>query len=219
MLIIENEWEPYTTILIGNPNCKPRGCVEISVYGNDTTARLQNVKYYATCSTARQFQKNEGAMQVLLKIALKWLIRNYPHINKVTFTDESYYNLDNGQVLMLPEKLYLTEGHTWYSKHFGAKPSTRTRLVLKLFARAYKDGKQHFNTLPLDSWTEENAAKTLSVYPALYGKQISGTEWYITRETIASYDVGDPVWNQQGGGVSANVKRSFDIRRRPHIWK
>lgn len=212
---------PYKDILIGNPSCRPRGCVELTVKDKDPVASLQHVKFYETCSiSSKRFVKKQGAMHTLIKASLRWLIRTYPHIQKVTFTDESYFEV-NGQNFMLPEQLFLTTGQTWYSKHFGARLTNtkRNNDIIYAFQRAYNANHKYYQNLPLNAWLEDKLAETLSKDPMLRNYLISGSEWYIPRDIIESYDIPDPVVTVHGGdkrGAKPIVKPM--MKRRPRIW-
>lgn len=219
---ITYEDSPYTDILIGNPSCRPRGCVEFTIKDKDPIASLQHVKFYETCSiSTKRFAKQKGAMHILIKAALRWLIRTYPYIKKVTFTDESYFDID-GQNFMLPEKLFLTTGQTWYSKHFGAKltDTKRNNDMMFAFKRAYDTNRTYYQKLPLSAWLEHNVANTLLKDPFLRNYSISGSEWYISKETIESYDISDPTVSMQGGDTKPPAKHIVrpTIKRRPRIW-
>ena len=167
------EYSPdLVDVYIGNLSGRP--CIHITVdKSNVKTVTLQTLYYFRECSKDTR----------MLKGVLKWIVDEYD-VQRVEFTDTS------GQSLMLPEMMVLTQGQTWYQKHFGAIPgSDFTKSTLKAYLAVRKAFPDDFESLPLSSWEETNIAKTLEKYALLRDKCMTGTTWTITRATIEDYDV------------------------------
>lgn len=150
-----------TEIFIGNPKCKPIPCIHITVYANEPVAVLQELVFFTSCSTSpKKFVRRSDGVKVMLRAALAWLLKKYTHVTSVEFSDNSYFKSGGNDIFMLPEKMVLTEGQTWYQKHFHAIPYKRTEQNLNLFVRFYNQQKQHFQSLPDSAWLNVNIANT-----------------------------------------------------------
>lgn len=202
--IMEYDFDDTIDILIGNPSCKPKACIEMSVtketedtskYPSISEAVLQQIHYFDSCSVSeKKFTKGSKDMDMLVKAALKWLIQKYPYVEKVSLSDKSYFQeRDGSPIVLLPEKMYLTEGHTWYQKHFGAQPSDETMRILKRYQYVYENFHHLLKQLPLSAWYEKELSKTLSDFTFLKNRQLSGSSWYITKETINEYDIPEVI--------------------------
>jgi hypothetical protein len=178
----KHDWTPYIEFYFGNPQCKPRPCIHITLEPQDPIAIIN------TCSISeKSFNRGTGAMVIFIKTVLKWMIKEYPFIQTFSFTDESYFKTKDGTYL-LPEKMLLTEGKTWYQKHFNATPSVRTLRIYNSYLLEHQRNGDIFKNLPKNAWLESQLAETLKSYSTLAYKTLSGTEWYISRDMIESYD-------------------------------
>jgi hypothetical protein len=215
---VEYDWTPYIEYYFGNPSCKPKPCIHITIEQNDPLAIINTIDFYKSCSISEKaFNRGTGAMVLFVKTVLKWLIKEYPDIQTFSLTDESYYKT-NGGAYLLPEKMLLTEGKTWYQKHFGAIPSSRTEKLYNSYLLEYQKHEEVFKQLPNTAWLESNLAKTIQPYQTLYLKSISGTEWFIHRNTIESYDI--PPFEfiktlQKGGNIPPKTQK-ISIKPRKH---
>jgi hypothetical protein len=203
MSVVKQRSSPYIEYYFGNPSCKPKPCIHMTIEKDDPIVVINTIDFYKTCSISeKEFNRGTGAMVLFVKTVLKWLIKKYPFIQTFSLTDESYYKTTRGTYL-LPEKLLLTEGQTWYQKHFGAIPSSRTEKLYNSYVLEHRTHADVFKHLPHTAWLESKLAETLQPYPSLYLKSISGTEWFIHRDTIQSYDLPPFVFKkklQDGGG-------------------
>lgn len=224
MEVRKEEWADETTVLIADPSCKSKACI-ILMIDDSSTASLQLVHYYPSCNISKKyFEKRSGAMQLLIKSSLYWLMQTYTHVKRVTFSDDSYLEF-NGDTYMLPEKMFLTEGTTWYAKHFSAKPTKKTKIIVKRFQRAYDEFGNTFRQLPMKSWKKKYFKSTIEQVPYLLGFQLSGSEWYIARKTIESYNVLDvkvlkriPRGMDGGAASASQILASIPRFPRPHVW-
>jgi hypothetical protein len=195
--IIKNEWEPGDVhIHVGNPSNRPKPCVVITVY-DEEIAILQEVSYYGTCSiSGTRFERGSGGMHILVKGVLQWLMGRYPQLKEVKLTDKTFY-----QDIMLPEKLALTEGTTWYVKHFGAVPDgLDTMRRFHAYQQVHQTMGDSMRTLPPNTWTTANMRELLSQLPGIHGRTLSGTTWRISKETIKTYDIPPVTTSLTGGG-------------------
>lgn len=181
LVIVNFDFEPdVINIWIGNPNCKPKPCIDITVF-NEKEAMIN-----PSCSNSpKTFERRSEGMKILLKSTLRWLIEKYPKITQIHLTDKSYFGD--------PEKMVLTEGMTWYQKYFGALPEPTTALILRKFVSLHTLHKNDFQKLKNDAWFDLNIRTTLLPYKTFVEHhQLSGTSWFITKETIESYDIPIP---------------------------
>jgi len=208
--------DDVTDIYIGNPSCKPKPCIIISVDHINKVAIIQDITYYKSCNINNSdFNRGEGGMQLLVKASLKFLINEHPFIKKVYLTDKSYYNN-----IILPEKMLLTEGQTWYMKYFGAVPDTQTKSTLRKYLRIHKLYKEQFQALPKEAWNEKNIRATLSEYtPYLKNHQLSGSSWYITKDKINGFDIPKFEILQNGGGIFKDFTTKMKQSKIINIWR
>lgn len=173
--ITDTKWDDYIDICI-NLSCEPKPCIHITVEKNNPIAGINAIDYYESCSiSAHPFKKGTGAMVVFIKASLKWLIEAYPYIKEVHLQDDSYYvDKPSKEELMLPEKMVLTEGQTWY---------------------------------------ESNISKTLKNYPSLASKELSGSGWFISCDTIKNYQ--SPSYEIADGGALIKPQSVLRCRLRP----
>jgi len=203
MVLQQYDFEPdLVDIWIGNPNCKPKPCLNISVF-KGKEAVINDLAFYRTCSVSEKtFTRSSSAMKHLIMAALRWLLSEYPEVAEVQLTDKSYFGED-GRVVLLPEKMVLCEGATWYQKHFGAEPVDITQITYKRYLALHKRFGDRFKSLPIEAWYETNIAETLKEYDDFLARtQLTGSVWKITKAVIMSYPVSEPKVTQGGGGVN-----------------
>lgn len=179
-------------IFIGTSSRRRMPCIHISLYGH--SAVLQDLVF-----AKRLMSKGNSSIVVMLKAVLKWFFTKYPFVQYIEFMDKSYYNTDKGR-MMLSEKMVLTEGRTWYMKHFGSEPHSPEALnAYKKYKSVYVrqgNAMKHYNS---SVYTYQNLQKIIDTYPVLNGNMISTTSWKINKQTIQEYDV-NPIESQTGGG-------------------
>lgn len=224
MIIHKYDFEEDITVQVGNPKCKPKPCLQITLNPSEYLAGIDTMRFYTTCSISEKaFQRGTGATHIMVKATLKLLIEKYPSLKVFALADKSYFDTEDGNTLMLPEKMALTEGVTWYEKHFQAVPDDATSLVLKKYKRAYAKYGDMFRKLPLDAWYSQNIQETLrKAGPMLENVQLSGMQWFIHRDVIQKYDVPDFKVVMEGGG--SGIKRFEELmtnipwKTTPRVW-
>lgn len=204
------EDEDDINIYVGNAKRTKTPCIRIWIY-NKSTVILEDLVFLPHCSVSeKHLQQGDGSVVIMLKSVLKWLISKYTSINEIEFVDESYFQTDNGR-MRLAEKGVLTEGKTWYMKHFGSKPlTTITKASFERYKSIHDNNKDAIMTLDTDVWLEKNIEQLYSKFPTLNGKRMTGTAWKITKKTITKYDV-HPIEVQVGGGKieGENLKQLY----------
>lgn len=190
-----------TEIFIGNPKCKPSPCIHISVTKDQKKAVLQDLVFFTTCSISEKLKKGDGSLVLMVKCSLKWLFDKYPELKRIEFMDKSYFESKDGKI-MLPEKMVVKEGMTWYQKHFGAKPLTEQA---KLAYNKYKSLYNANITLDNSLFLYQNMGKLVQMYPMLKNQTISSSTWYISRKVIYGYP--DVYSETNFGGAITDMKR------------
>lgn len=211
-LYIEEE-DNVIDIYIGNATRSKVPCIRIWMY-NKTDIILEDLVYLPHCSVSEaQLQRGDASLAIMLQSVLKWLVNKYPFVKEIIFTDKSGFKSKEG-LIMLAEKGVLTEGQTWYMKHFGAEPSEpKSNATFQLFKSVHEKYKDEILTLDKEIWLQNNLRMLYEKFPSINGKRLSGTTWKITKDTIESYDV-NPVEVQIGGGrnrrnTSAYLKKVY----------
>lgn len=209
--IIRYDWDPRNVdIVIGNPSC-----LEISVSMDDPDATLQVLQFFETCNESRKpFVQGSGAMVILVKVALRWLCNTFPHIKTVSLTDKSFFQKQEKRYL-LPEKMMLTEGQTWYQKHLQAQPEKKTERILIRYLHVWKEHGNEIKSLSNEYWTPERIKEIGAMYPYIRNFQMTGSAWVIRRSTIVAYDIEDPVYKQGGGRVE---RSDIDWKLSRNFW-
>jgi hypothetical protein len=221
--LIENSWDSDVVLQVGNPHCRPKPCLQVTFDPNGWLAGIDILAYHTTCSVSkRRFERGSGAIVLMVKAALQWLMRTYPKLCRVVLADESYFTYHE-DVYLLPEKMILTEGQTWYQKHFGAVPDKGgTHKIVAKYQRVYEKHGEEVRKLPDSAWLSKNIEATLKKFPELENIHLSGRQWSIHRKTIEAYDIPIVTLHMDGGGRSgAGLKHMMaSLRRppRPRIW-
>ena len=210
--VIDGEEDNEIAVYVGQQRKPP--CIIITFQRGKKVAILQGLSFFSHCNinSDKRFLQRSGAVELMLKVTLQWLVSEYD-ITRVTFSDKSH----STQGYMLPEKMILTEGKTWYQKHFDAKPDSElTKMSLKAYLRLYNDNKAHFISLPNDAWVMPAIKETLKEFQdTLKKQQLSGTVWQITRKVIESYNIPYTLHQETlGGSRKANIEMNFT----PSIW-
>lgn len=215
---------------IGNPNGRPKPCMRLTLYKNkDNTydVVIQDIKYYATCSSPQLMQRKSGTIK-MAKGALKALL-SYCRINAITFSDESNFEHKTHGAIPLPEKFALAGRPTWYQQHFGAIPSNdATRNVLEAYQdaskllvsetkivneRVYRPtfAKMTIAQMMRTIGNDITEADISSILHALKLEPLSGSSWEIPPSVVATYDVGEAMFDENGMMGGGEV---FETRRR-----
>lgn len=222
---LPTDWDPSTTIYIGNPNNKPKPCIVIEVEGS--SAIIQTLQYVQTCSVNTVLKKGEGTVE-MVKASLKWLMQTYPEAKRIDFSDMSYIPLSKSYNMPLPEYYALVHGQTWYQQHFGAIPSKKTKTVLQSYTTLrmmkvkdtplvkYLPPSQHDKHVyevigPLLKRIKSHNDAHDFLRMNLRLRPLTSTSWYIPRQTALAYDIEVSHANntQQGGGIMAKMRRKL----------
>jgi hypothetical protein len=214
--VIDQEWDDDIAIYCGQYRKPP--CVIILFERGSTIARLQSVGFFEHCSVSnsKQFTRRSGAVVVMVKVVLQWITNTY-NISTVVFADESH----SAQGYMLPEKMVLTEGQTWYQKYFTAEPEeTRTKPALKAYVKLYNEKKEYFRTLDDGMWLVENVRDVLAPFQTtLQYQQLTSSSWYIKATTIKGYNIAFTVHTDILGGSMKKKALRQQRTVTPVLWK
>jgi len=119
-----NEYKGIYKIKYGDPHNREGPCVEFTYdVRKPTRLKLDNLEYKNTCSRDVHLRRGEGTIH-MLKSALLLICKKFVDIKRVYLNDVATIHC-NGHNLLLAYLYILCYGHTWYSKHFGAKPSDK----------------------------------------------------------------------------------------------
>lgn len=98
-------------------------CIYVSLIKNDgkilSDGHLNKIRYDQVCSLENNFMRGIET-NMILKLLLTYISRNYPIVKKLLFNDRSTITCPNGETIDLGLISYLVNGETWYEKHFGA---------------------------------------------------------------------------------------------------
>lgn len=212
--IIDEEWDDEVAIYVGQHRKTP--CIIILIEKGKKVARMQSVSFFDHCSvsTENKFTRRSGAVVLMVKVVLQWLVHTY-NITTVVFADESH----SEQGYMLPEKMMLTEGQTWYQKHLGAEPeATRTKPIVKAFTKLYTQHKEHFKSLNCSAWLVDNLREVLKPYNnIIQHQQLTSSVWNITSKTIQNYNT---VYTEHPETLGGSWKKQLQKRcMTPQLFK
>ena len=142
-------------------------------------AFLAHLYYDSTCSLENNFRRGIDS-NMILKLCISYIKKNYDHIKTVSFTDTSYITCDDGKVVELPEMSYVRTGKTWYQTHFHAylDPSdiNKFNICEKRFQRAkdtmtWKEMKSYIiGKLPFDESIMKHLFETATTWQEFFGK-------------------------------------------------
>jgi len=210
--IIDEAYDDEVAVYVGQQNKPP--CIILTFERGKKTAVLQGLSYFSHCSVSSntRFTQRSGAVVLMLKVALQWLVDEYK-ISKVTFSDKSH----SSQGFMLPEKMVLTEGQTWYQKYFDVQPDNDvTKATLKAYGRLYNEHKDYFKSLANNSWAMPKIRDKLKPFDKeLKKQQLSGSVWHMTKQTIKGYNVPYSIHKEVLGG---SKKMRGALHFTPSIW-
>jgi hypothetical protein len=99
-------------------------------YFNPERGSLPEVHYSVKCSLEENFRRGIDTT-MLIRLAVSYIKKTYPHVKILSFNDASYRECDIGTKVELPELAMITTGKTWYETHFGAYPSQEAQNTLK----------------------------------------------------------------------------------------
>ncbi len=163
---------------IGNPKLKPKPCVVISVVqmNGKWIMAIQELEYYSTCSS-RTLERKTGTIE-MLQGSIKAVLKRHPNISVIELNDKSFFTLQNGDHIPLPEYRLLTKKKTWYEEHFGAIPAYEG---LERILESYKNVNTNIDVSTLT----RNKFKKLLIQ--LHLREVSGNGWMIPIKEVDSY--------------------------------
>lgn len=169
-------WSDSIDIHIGNSKNK----LWLSVYEDDVV--FQELTYNDTCGNEKQLEMNTKTIE-MLNAAFKAVLRVYPTVTKIVFTDRSYYTHSTLGNIPMAEYHFFIYGKTWYQKYLGAIPNTRTQQVLNKYTTA------RTLTLSNTSVCEHmlNKKDIHTVREKLGLPLLTGTQWEIPRFIVEQY--------------------------------
>jgi hypothetical protein len=112
-------------------------CIDIFVYDNDKTAKLQQIDYDQRCNLDENMSRGIGTRDMLQAclFSVKQLFGD--DLNNIELEDAFNIACDNGLNVSLASYYLAFFGKTWYELHFGAVPITKD-------AELYKTSKSLF---------------------------------------------------------------------------
>lgn len=111
------ESKTAVTIYLGGKN--NLFCLELRIPLHESQGNLPHIDYDVTCSIDNTFERGVDTNAMLHRI-LHYIGVKHSHITTLRFTDSSNRTCDNGQTIELSEMGYITNGKTWYERHFAA---------------------------------------------------------------------------------------------------
>ena len=97
-------------------------CIHVSIPKQDDemdVGSFVSLKYDSKCSLGNELVQ-EVKSETLVKIILTYIARTYPYVTSLRFTDSSEKTCDNWTSVALSDMSFITNGKTWYEKHFDA---------------------------------------------------------------------------------------------------
>jgi len=194
---------------------QPCPCVRIIVSKNPkkTSAELQSLNYYASCSIKEKMLENhEGTIQ-MIKTALAYMLTRYPHVAQVGIQDETFINIPTKPLITSRRLLLGQQG--WYEEYLGAHPSARIETTLEFLRQPKTQTQLHEILLKFPEaqdtlggnqtwWSPKNLKRGADERDPVIFQRLLGTTWTLSAKTINS-------WNALcGGGVVKLPQIAFD---------
>jgi hypothetical protein len=184
-LRLQREHDDAVYITVGNPGSRTV-CVTFDVSGG-VDATLQAVDFHHTCAVRARdnpFGRGAAGTVEMVRGALTATFALFPGVQLIELNDKSYVP-NTTENILLPERLFLATGGTWYQRYFGAIPGGRaTRQLVHAYTAAAATltaaRKQDIKTMP--------HAELLFTLASLNLQLLSGNVWHITREAAAAFD-------------------------------
>ena len=98
-------------------------CIEIYIYNNDTTAKLQQIDYDKQCNLQGNMENGVGTKDMINAslYAIKHIFKE--KITNIKLDDCSILKCSNGRTPGLRYYNYAFKGQTWYESNFSALPA------------------------------------------------------------------------------------------------
>lgn len=228
------EWDPIINVYVGNPNHKPKSCIDISVF--DDQAILQDVEFMESCSMNKLLKQGNETVE-MIRASLKWIASTYTNINYIDLTDKSYIPLQSGYHMPLPEYYMLVHGTTWYQQHLNAIPisDTTEHLMNSYDIFRYMSVKD----TPLVAYVDENDhnkqvhqvignimkhvfnsdQEVYQFMKQMRLRPLTGHGWRITRETALNYPLSVAINDEQTGGSLKKMLKKMNAYIIPYYHK
>ena len=116
---------------------------EKSIYSSrfDTSiANLPGIEYNQNCSLEYNFKRGNDT-NMILKFAITYIHKTYPHVKGISFNDASFRTCDNGKQISLALMSYISTGKTWYEKNFGAYLSSKSLILFESINQRFQSAK------------------------------------------------------------------------------
>ena len=186
---------------------QPYPCVRIEFDRRPqyTTAYLQGLQYYRTCSIRDKELENHSGTIIMVKAALTYMLDKYSYIREVHLQDETFIDIPS-KPLITPRRLLLGE-KGWYEEYFGAIPEN-SMLDKKIQMLRQKDVQTRIRAfLPIDAedktwWIPTNIQSVCDYVSSGLARYLVGSSWVIPSKTIRTYDITytiQPASIQRGG--------------------
>jgi len=188
---------------------QPYPCVRIIVSKNPkkTSAELQSLNYYASCSIKEKMLENhEGTIQ-MIKTALAYMLTRYPHVAQVGIQDETFINIPTKPLITSRRLLLGQQG--WYEEYLGAHPSARIETTLEFLRQPKTQTQLHEILLKFPEaqdtlggnqtwWSPKNLKRVADELDRTLFQRLLGTTWTLSSKTIKGWNA---LGNRGGGGV------------------
>ena len=183
---------------------QPYPCVRIIVSKNPkkTSAELQSLNYYASCSIKEKMLENhEGTIQ-MIKTALAYMLTRYPHVAQVGIQDETFINIPTKPLITSRRLLLGQQG--WYEEYLGAHPSARIETTLEFLRQPKTQTQLHEILLKFPDaqdktwWSPKNLKRVADELDRTLFQRLLGTTWTLSSKTIKGWNA---LGNRGGGGV------------------
>jgi hypothetical protein len=120
-------------------------CIHVSLIKKDGKVSpigyLNKIRYDQVCSLENNFMRGIDT-NMILKLLLTYISRNYPTVKQLSFNDTSSRPCDNGMPISLANMSYVLYGKTWYEKNFDAFLQGRELSVFHSYASEFHKRKQ-----------------------------------------------------------------------------
>ena len=188
---------------------QPYPCVRIIVSKNPkkTSAELQSLNYYASCSIKEKMLENhEGTIQ-MIKTALAYMLTRYPHVAQVGIQDETFINIPTKPLITSRRLLLGQQG--WYEEYLGAYPSAKIETTLEFLRQPKTQTQLHEILLKFPEaqdtlggnqtwWSPKNLKRVADELDRTLFQRLLGTTWTLSSKTIKGWNA---LGNRGGGGV------------------
>jgi hypothetical protein len=122
-------------------------CINVQIFkessGYDISeGNLIKIRYDTVCSLENNFVRGIDTTMIL-RVMCDYISKNYSYVKVLRFTDQSTRACNNGSTVNLYEMSFLTTGHTWYEKHFGAYLTKKSQSSFDDAVRRFQELKKN----------------------------------------------------------------------------